>query len=218
MRFVCAMLWALAEVAAFVLFLIKVPGFWNSQETDESKNLRKLKYGIGIFVLIALICGWQTAGMVQSAFDIIKVFLVYAVLSLSVLTDVKERVIPNLFVVVLILGRLVLLIPEWIFRQQEFRSLMFQSLSGGLICLVVLLIVAIVSKGGFGMGDVKLLTAEGLMLGLYGAMNTLLYGLICCAVYSLFELASHKKKLKDKIPFAPFIFAGFVICILIGSY
>ena len=218
MLIICALLWCCIEFAVLILFRIKCQKLQDNEQVIAPQKLWKGRLCIGIFILAALLCGYQTAWMVQSVFDVIKVFLVYVIFSLSVLTDLKFYRIPNIFPITLIVGRIVLFIPEYFCRKEVFLDLLKESLLGGTISLIILLIVSLISKGGFGMGDVKLLAAEGCMMGLYGVINTLLYALVCCAAGALLLLVSHKKTLKDKIPFAPFIYAGFVICVAMGGY
>ena len=65
-------------------------------------------------------------------------------------------------------------------------------------------------QAGIGMGDIKILTALGCLIGLYGALGTLLLGQIAALIFSLGLLALRKAKLRDTIPFAPFMFVGFI--------
>lgn len=218
MRFLVIILFCFLEIVAITFYSKRAEIIRGTLKDTKPQNVRKEKICIGIFILAALLCGYQTAWMVQSVFDVIKVFLVYVIFSLSVLTDLELYRIPNIFPITLIVGRIVLFIPEFFYRKEVFLDLLKESLLGGTISLIILLIVSLISKGGFGMGDVKLLAAEGCMMGLYGVINTLLYALVCCAAGALLLLVSHKKTLKDKIPFAPFIYAGFVICVAMGGY
>ena len=218
MRFLVIILFFFLEIVAITFYSKRAEIIRGTLKDTKPQNVRKEKICIGIFILAALLCGYQTAWMVQSVFDVIKVFLVYVIFSLSVLTDLELYRIPNIFPITLIVGRIVLFIPEYFCRKEVFLDLLKESLLGGTISLIILLIVSLISKGGFGMGDVKLLAAEGCMMGLYGVINTLLYALVCCAAGALLLLVSHKKTLKDKIPFAPFIYAGFVICVAMGGY
>lgn len=213
-----AILWGAIELVSIILFARKKLIFQNENIDVEEKKDNIRKKWIGIFVLIAIICGWRTSGMVQSTLDCIKVLLIYVAFSIAMMTDLEAFIIPNILSIGLLVGRVLIFIPEFIVRGSDAKAFLFESIVGGIISLVLLLIVSLITKGGFGMGDVKILSAEGFMIGLYGVINTLLYALIVCAICALILLAMHKKKLKDKLPFAPFIYAGFVICLLMGGF
>lgn len=218
MHWVSAILWGALELAIAVMFGKKFSLFQNNDEETGEQEVRKRYICVGIFVLVAVVCGWRTIHMVLSVLDCIKVFVIYVVFTLAMLTDMESYTIPNVLALCIVIGRVILFIPEIFLRQAIFGGLLIESLVGGVICLVVLLIISLATKGGFGMGDVKLLTAEGFMIGLYGVINTLMYALLVCAVYALIILALKKKGLKDKIAFAPFIYAGFSITLLMGGF
>lgn len=218
MWLVSAILWGIIEFAFIVLFLKKSLIFQNNNRETEVKGDYKRKIWIGIFVLFAIICGWRISAMVQSPLDNIKVLLIYAVFSMAMLSDLEAFFIPNVLSVGLLSGRILILIPELLLRSDEIKNLILESVVGGIVSLALLLIVSFITKAGFGMGDVKILAAEGFMIGLYGVINTLLYALIVCSVCALILIVMNKKKLKDKLPFAPFIYTGFIICLLMGGF
>lgn len=219
MELVSAALWGGIEFVVIQFFFLKSSFFKKYIENAENGiDKKKLNIYKGICILAAIICGGRTAVLVQSEFDCIKMLLVYISFSLAMLTDFCSYIIPNVLCIGLLIGRIILFIPEFVFRKEIFGQLVKESLFGGCICLIILLIISVFTKGGFGMGDVKLLASEGFVIGLYGVINTLLYGLVSCAVCSLFLLATGKKKVKDKLPFAPFIYVGLMVCIALGGF
>lgn len=87
----------------------------------------------------------------------------------------------------------------------------------------VLLLVALLSRGGMGMGDVKLLALIGLALGWKGALLTLLLGSFAGTAAGLVLLLRRRSKLRQPMPFGPFLMLGALIAYgygdaLIGSY
>lgn len=90
------------------------------------------------------------------------------------------------------------------------------SLIGGLALGVVLLIVGKVSAQAVGLGDGLIFLVTGVYLGFIRNLALLLYGLIICAVVSLFLLVFRKLKIKESIPFVPFVFIAFIIMVLLG--
>lgn len=84
--------------------------------------------------------------------------------------------------------------------------------------LAVLGLCRLISRGGVGMGDVKLLSAMGFLLGLYGSICVLLYAQLAALVCAVILLVSRKATWKDTLPFAPFFTAGFLLCLILGTY
>ncbi len=89
----------------------------------------------------------------------------------------------------------------------------FGLLAGG----VLFFLIAIVSNGGMGGGDIKLIAALGFILGLKKTLLNILLSFIIGAVFSIFLLFMRKKGKKDEIPFGPFINISFLITILFGD-
>ena len=104
------------------------------------------------------------------------------------------------------------------------RSLLFSlpweqhllaALAGGLSFLLL----AILTRGGIGGGDIKLIAALGLWLGGEALKLTALGGIIIGGLWALGAIAVKKKKRTDFIPYAPaFIIAAFALYILQASH
>ena len=97
---------------------------------------------------------------------------------------------------------------EW--NKKEFISQVIYTL----IVFLTLLLIVMIAKGGFGFGDVKLLVVLSLYWEYNLLMSVVLMALIMALVISLYILAFRNGDRKDTIPFAPFIYIGFVINIL----
>jgi len=80
-----------------------------------------------------------------------------------------------------------------------------------------LLIVALVSGGGMGGGDIKFVAALGLWFGWKLLLLTLLIAFIVSGIVGVLLLALKLKGRKDAIPFGPFIAAGAAISLLYGA-
>jgi prepilin signal peptidase PulO-like enzyme (type II secretory pathway) len=89
---------------------------------------------------------------------------------------------------------------------------------GGVIPFVGLLALSRLTRGGLGMGDVKLFGALGFLVGLYATISTLFLALLICVAASFVLLIAKKRGLKDKLPFAPFILAGFTAAMILSAY
>jgi leader peptidase (prepilin peptidase)/N-methyltransferase len=91
-----------------------------------------------------------------------------------------------------------------------------ERLASALICFVPLLIVNILSKNGFGMGDVKLIGAFGFVLGAYGGLTSA----VCGLTFMLLTNGIKQKCLKTKkaVPLAPFLCGGFALILVSEIY
>lgn len=78
------------------------------------------------------------------------------------------------------------------------------------------LMIALLARGGFGMGDVKFAPLAYLIPSLMGWQQTFLAVLLSFAAATLFgsgRLLLRKGNLKSKVPFGPFMFIGSLIII-----
>jgi len=88
--------------------------------------------------------------------------------------------------------------------------------SAGLSLAIAAAYAGVRKAEGFGMGDVKLLGAIGLFLGLYGPM-VLFFGSILGAVGGIVEARVRNKSLKSRIPFGPYLAIAAVVVAVWGA-
>ena len=94
-----------------------------------------------------------------------------------------------------------------------------RALLGGIVYFLVLLVIALIARGGFGFGDVKLAA----FLGLYSAYLgwgqlavALILPFIVGGVVSIFLLVTRIRGRKDAIPFGPYMVAGAYLAVALG--
>jgi len=75
----------------------------------------------------------------------------------------------------------------------------------------LLYLLAVISKGGMGGGDIKLCAGIGLWLGFPGFLYALLAASIIGSLASIALMAIKKKGIKETIPFGPFLMIGFLL-------
>ncbi|MCM3750068.1 prepilin peptidase [Paenibacillus pasadenensis] len=75
----------------------------------------------------------------------------------------------------------------------------------------VLLAISLLSRGGVGMGDVKLLALFGLVLGWKGVLLALMLGSLAGTIGGLLLVLIRKGKAKEPIPFGPYLSLGALI-------
>ncbi|MDQ3973797.1 MAG: prepilin peptidase [Actinomycetota bacterium] len=163
-----------------------------------------------LFALVGARIGWDWA---------LPGFLLFAwLLFVVAIIDVRTRKIPNrltypLTPVLLALLALAALLngePGWALR----------ALLGGLAAFGALLVLALISPRGMGMGDVKLAAFIGVGLGYLGWAHVLLGvfgGFLLGGVVAAVLLAAGQRGRKDLIPFGPYLSAGALLALLAGG-
>lgn len=81
----------------------------------------------------------------------------------------------------------------------------------------VLFILALITKGGMGGGDIKLMAACGFLLGWKQVILALIMGAAIGTLYLVFTAIKNKGKVPRKVPFAPHLSIAVVICIFAGE-
>lgn len=130
--------------------------------------------------------------------------------------DWQSRRIPNRILKMLLTVRGILLAAEWLTYPKLGLAVLLSALLGAAIGGGMFLIAHFISKGGVGMGDVKLFIVIGSYMGSGSIMTAVFLSVMSSAFYSIAMLLLKKIKLKEEIPFAPFIFIGTVLTMALG--
>ena len=141
-------------------------------------------------------------------------FVVYAALTSALLTlaliDYDHKIIPNTITlpgIVLGLG-----LSLWALPITPLVSLLGILIGGAFFYLI-----ALVSKGGMGGGDIKLIAMIGAFLGWQGALFTIFSGALLGSLVGVMLMVLGRKGRKDKVPFGPFLSAGAILFLLCGD-
>lgn len=81
----------------------------------------------------------------------------------------------------------------------------------------ILFILALITKGGMGGGDIKLMAACGFLLGWKQVLLALVMGAAIGTLYLIFTALKNKGKVPRKVPFAPHLSIAVVICFFAGE-
>jgi leader peptidase (prepilin peptidase)/N-methyltransferase len=135
-----------------------------------------------------------------------------------VLTDLDHKRIPNRILYPgIVMGVLLLTVGA---VTDGTISQVPRGLAGAGIYFGLLLVIALVARGGFGMGDVKLAVLLGLFLA-FRSWDTLWSGIFLAfligGVVSLLLLISRRKGRKDAIPFGPALVGGAWVALAWGD-
>jgi leader peptidase (prepilin peptidase)/N-methyltransferase len=93
----------------------------------------------------------------------------------------------------------------------------WSALLGAASCSGLLLLVSLISRGGMGLGDIKLALVTGLFLGWPLGLAGLMIGVCLGGLLGIILLASKIKGRKDPVPFGPFIALGTLIAVPWGA-
>lgn len=140
-------------------------------------------------------------------------FLVYAVVTpaLVIITviDIEHQIIPD----VITLPGIVLGLAVGTYTIGYANSLIGFFLGGGLFYLL-----AVLSNGGMGGGDIKYIAAVGALLGWEKVLLIIFIGAFLGSVVSLIQIATEKKSRKSLIPFGPFLAIGTLVTLFYGNW
>ena len=144
----------------------------------------------------------------------IELFIMLILLSALIVIsfiDYKYMIIPNVITYSgIIIGLLSAIFFDYI--------TIFSSLLGIVIPALILLAIALIFKGGMGMGDVKLASMLGAFLGTTYTLAGIFIGSLLGSIIGLLLMGLGVMDRKDRIPFGPFICFGAVIMIFFGEF
>lgn len=125
-------------------------------------------------------------------------------------SDIAYMLIPDkillFFLPLLIIGRLLSPLEPW-----------WDMLVGAAVGFCILLLIAILSKGGMGGGDIKLFFLIGLVLGTLNTLLTLFIAAVIGMIVGIIVLTARGQGRKTPIPFGPSIAVAAVIVYFYGD-
>lgn len=170
----------------------------------------------GTAVVLGAAFGWFAA---PTGWSLLPAWLVFGGATLGLtLIDLDHQLLPNrvLFPAIAVAGPLLIggaLIDG---RGSDLVNAMIAAVS----YFVFLLVVALIARGGFGMGDVKLALLLGLFLGFLGwdALGVgIVIAILLGGVASILVLLLTGKGKESKFAYGPYLVAGAWIALFWGS-
>lgn len=180
---------------------------------SDDRIINCLVWAGGIFIQAAVV--WKAAAgeadaLSGAAFIVLAVWLFYIAM-----IDTKARIIPNRMLLGMLAARVILWIWQCVRDGLPEKGNVLYQIIYSVIILVFLLFVVMVSKNGFGYGDVKLLTALSFFMDYGFLLSALLTALLGALGVSVYLLMVKKRDRKASIPFGPFFYFGYIINVLI---
>jgi leader peptidase (prepilin peptidase)/N-methyltransferase len=155
-----------------------------------------------LFATAPLMIGWS--GELVVALTLISMFIIIVV------SDIHYMIIPDKILIwfagIFLLERIFIPLTPW-----------WDSILGAVTGFILLLIIALMSKGGMGFGDVKLYALLGFVLGFKLVLLSFFFSTLFGAVIGGLALLFKIVKRKQPIPFGPFIAAGTLTAYYWGS-
>lgn len=169
--------------------------------------LRSMSWQSRVFVAAALGLVAGAAIRYQNAGETVVVAVYIAVLVTCAATDLMSFRVPN---VVTYPAALFAFLAAAFMPHGDVR----EALLGGALAAGFMLVVLVVSRGGMGLGDVKLSVFVGLALGWPLVGDSLFLMALAGGVAAVVLLATGLRSRKDPIPYAPFISGAAIAVIL----
>ena len=185
--------------------------------TTDKKQDNKLIKDMGavftpvfyIFSIVAvasavIVCGFEWATVLTA------VFLVF--LTACAASDINKGIVPDLLCILIAVVAVISF-----FTEEITVSSLVSRICGSLVLSVPMLIAALLVKGGFGGGDIKMMAAAGLFLGLDRTIIAGIIAFLIAGIYGIYILLTKKKGAKGNIKLAPYLALGCAFSALFGS-
>lgn len=185
---------------------------WIKKQLKSKKFIALLI--VGIITEIVLLAEFRLFS--YSILKMARYLILLAAMFLIAWIDQHEKRIPNKILIFLLAVRCAGLVAEWIIYPEMGLSLLISVLMGLLLGGGMFLFAHFITRGGVGMGDVKLLGVIGAYTGIGSIMTVVFLTAVAAAVYSIVMLILRKVKLKEEIPFAPFVLVGLILTMALG--
>lgn len=193
------------------------PSFKEEKNRKDPPFRTVPEYAVMLLAELALVRIWLSLG--KCSFGDLRFQFLYVMLTAMTvfcITDLKERVVPNRLLLVLVFLFIILLGWQGIHAPDTALAMIPSIVMGLLFCMISFGIGYLLSHGSMGAGDIKLSLVMGLYLAGEYVVGAVLYGCIAAAAFSIVQLCRKKLTRKDTIPFVPFLFIGVIIRYLIG--
>ena len=221
---------ALITTLLFYVFLYKMDYIERAAatgaETEKKMYTRKQSVilSAGYFILTIIMCYFLYLYTMSDEanhtepFLYCKIVVANLITGCAALTDAKRSKIPNFLIIFGLVSRAMIYVAEFVFRRDSFLYILEYDGLGFAIGFLFLFVIAIITKGGIGYGDVKLFGVIGLLMSGSGVFSVLFLSLLLSSIVSIVMIAIKKKSIKSSLPMAPFIYAATFLVSTVGIF
>ena len=150
--------------------------------------------------------------------NLLRLVLLGTLLTAAAYIDALSHKIPNWIVLCTAAVFAGCTVLDFVLSGTDAVPMALNSVLAAAVFFVVFFLVRLASRGGVGYGDIKMITAAALILGIYGTFSFLLVSRVLAAVAAIALLVSKKATRKDGLPFGPFFYLGYLVTILTGMF
>jgi leader peptidase (prepilin peptidase)/N-methyltransferase len=155
-----------------------------------------------LFMVSPILVGWNVELLIS--LTLVSLFMIIFV------SDITYMLIPDrillFFFGIFLIERIIYPLDPW-----------YDSIIGGLVAFILLLLIAYVSKGGMGGGDIKLFGVLGFALGLKIVLLAFFLSTLIGTLFGMISILLGKHKKREPIPFGPSIMFGTLLAYYFGD-
>lgn len=142
--------------------------------------------------------------------------LVFVWLLIIAVIDWKEQIIPKKLTTAGLLVWVIFVILAVVVGKASIVHVLLFSFGGLLLGGGLFVLCRLLSKGGVGMGDIRMFSVLGLLYGMEYTFSIVFFSVLLMSVYGIAGLIMKKKGIKDRVAMGPFVWASYCICIALG--
>jgi leader peptidase (prepilin peptidase)/N-methyltransferase len=131
--------------------------------------------------------------------------------------DLEHSLILNKVVYPAMVVALLLSLYPWPWLSESIGMRVAYAALGGTAGFAIFLLIALVSRGGMGWGDVKLAALIGLATGFPLVFVAIIMAAILGGIVAVVLLATRRRGRREMIPFGPFLAVAAMVTLLWGS-
>ncbi len=142
--------------------------------------------------------------------------LVFGWLVMVALIDGKEGIIPHGLTLPGFGAWVLLTLLALGMGGGSLKGLLIFSMGGCLMGGGLFFLCRILTKGGVGMGDVRVFGILGLLYGMNYTFSIVFFTILLMSLYGFGAVLCKRKDMKSRVPMGPFILASYGLCCLLG--
>jgi len=163
------------------------------------------------FFLVFVLCCWKVFNFSAMVYLVKQLFFICLLIP-TFFIDLEHQIIPDSVSYTMIVSGIIFSII-----QRFFYSSILGVASGALIFLVIYYIsLLFLRQPGMGVGDIKIAAGIGAYLGWKLSLLAFFLSFFIGAVAASFFILFGLKKMRDKVPFGPFLVTGAFIALFFG--